>query len=315
MRKRIFGICDTDKSYISAFCSYLNRREAGRFTVMAFSEPEMLESYLYDGRFDLLVVSESFIEASAGSTGDAALPEGATFILAEEKEPCDYMYPAIYKYQSAERIISQVLSAFSGNDVSSRRSGRVRIIGVYSPLGRCGKTSLALAAASRLALRQPTLLISLDDLPGHDELLRHEDNCGLSDLLYRFSACGELDTGMLPESDGGAVVIACADCPEDIRQTDPMLISGLIEALRDLGVYRNIVVDAGCALPDPSAVLKMCREIWMPLPDDAISSAKADAWRMRTKHCTDETVEKIRKIGLWPEGSEAAIAAKLLGME
>ena len=61
-----------------------------------------------------------------------------------------------------------------------------RIIGVYSPVGRCGKTSLALAMGQLLAREEKLLFITLDTFTGFSGLLDEQWKRDLSDLIYYY---------------------------------------------------------------------------------------------------------------------------------
>lgn len=61
-----------------------------------------------------------------------------------------------------------------------------RIIGVYSPIGRCGKTCLALAIGQILAKEEKVLFVTLDTFTGFTGLLNERWKRDLSDLIYYY---------------------------------------------------------------------------------------------------------------------------------
>ena len=60
----------------------------------------------------------------------------------------------------------------------------MEIIGVYSPLGRCLKTSFALALGQILAKDKAVLYLNLEEYSGFEELLGKKFPTNLSDLFY-----------------------------------------------------------------------------------------------------------------------------------
>ena len=65
-------------------------------------------------------------------------------------------YPAVYKYQSSEKVIREVMACYgveNGVDTSPALLPKkeMRIIGIYSPVGRTQKTSFALTMGQILA--------------------------------------------------------------------------------------------------------------------------------------------------------------------
>ena len=63
-------------------------------------------------------------------------------------------YPCVYKYQAADRLLREVMELYGadfedkGYTVLSEKS---RVIGVYSPVNRCLKTSFSLTMAQVLS--------------------------------------------------------------------------------------------------------------------------------------------------------------------
>ena len=64
---------------------------------------------------------------------------------------------------------------------------RSRITGVYSPIGRCGKTSFALTLGQVLAREEKVLYITLEEFSGLSALTGTVYTGGLSDLLYYYT--------------------------------------------------------------------------------------------------------------------------------
>ena len=97
----------------------------------------------------------------------------------------------IYKFQSGDDIIREVMAAYSEipgirpNTAGAMGQSR-RIIGVYSPIGRCGKTCLALAIGQILAKEEKVLFVTLDTFTGFTGLLNERWKRDLSDLIYYY---------------------------------------------------------------------------------------------------------------------------------
>ena len=91
--------------------------------------------------------------------------------MSEETERQMESGKEIYKFQSGDDIIREVMAVYSEipgirpNTAGSVDQSR-RIIGVYSPVGRCGKTCLALAIGQILAKEEKVLFVTLDTFTG-----------------------------------------------------------------------------------------------------------------------------------------------------
>ena len=63
-------------------------------------------------------------------------------------------YPSVYKYQAADSLIREVIGCYCESPEEAGlvvRGRKARILGIYSPIGRCLKTSLALTLGQQLA--------------------------------------------------------------------------------------------------------------------------------------------------------------------
>ena len=66
-------------------------------------------------------------------------------------------------------------------EVSGR--GLAKVLGVYSPVGRCLKTSFALTMGKLLAQEERVLYLNLEEFSGLSVLMKEEYKSDLSDLL------------------------------------------------------------------------------------------------------------------------------------
>lgn len=285
MNKKIFGVCDPDRDYAEVFSHFVDRKEGGRFDVMAFTKPDALREYLSYGGFDILVVSEAFIESGEGmNVPEGEIPARSTYILSEERETCGFVFPSIYKYQSTEKILKQIMQSYDKKRGSMAKKGLpVRITGIYSPVKRCGKTTLSLCLSRILAEKKSVLYLNFEELCG-EAFLRKDSNpdaAGISDVLYRCAL--KEPSGCLSDIEiqnhDGFDYLAAPDCPDDIHSADCSILKFIVEEFSKTGVYREIIIDLGDALAEPEKVLDICDEIIMPVSDDEAGSAKADLWQ------------------------------------
>ena len=77
-------------------------------------------------------------------------------------------YPAVYKYQSSEKVIREVMACYgveNGVDTSPALLPKkeMRIIGIYSPVGRTQKTSFALTMGQILAKERAVLYLNMEN--------------------------------------------------------------------------------------------------------------------------------------------------------
>ena len=65
--------------------------------------------------------------------------------------------------------------------------GLAKVLGVYSPVGRCLKTSFALTIGKLLAQEERVLYLNLEEFSGLSVLMKEEYKSDLSDLLYFYN--------------------------------------------------------------------------------------------------------------------------------
>ncbi len=87
------------------------------------------------------------------------------------------LYPSVYKYQATSDVVREVLACY-GEEKSYLPAAfpvmkkTTEILGVYSPLSRCLKTSFALTLGQILAKKKAVLYLNLEPFAGFEELYK-----------------------------------------------------------------------------------------------------------------------------------------------
>ena len=93
----------------------------------------------------------------------------------------------IYKYQASDQLIAEVMNYYAVEAVpapAAMLKKKVEIIGIYSPVGRSLKTSLALTYGQIRAREHKVLYLNLEEYAGFETLLEEKYEADLADLLY-----------------------------------------------------------------------------------------------------------------------------------
>ena len=105
------------------------------------------------------------------------IKEENVVVLSDEKEEPKSPYKCIYKYQSAESVIKEVMEYYTEKTqvpfCSDARQG-MKIVGIYSPSEICANCLFALAAAQILGEEKRVLYISMEDFAGLEQLFLRE---------------------------------------------------------------------------------------------------------------------------------------------
>ncbi len=304
--EKILAVYDVDAGYAQRFAEVVNRKEKTPFTVVPFTSAELLREYAGKHRIEILLVSASVPKEQIERIGAGAvvtLSDGEMVSSPEEE------YPTVYKYQSADSLIREVMAKYcdrSEEEIYVMLGRRAKVLGVYSPVGRCSKTSLALILGQQLAREGKTLYVSFEEFSGLEQLIGGESGSDLSDVLY-FLRQGSLDavrlrslTGVWKDMD----YIAPVRYPEDLEQLSGEEAADLIGKLASESGYEYVIADVGRPGRNLVPVLDCCDVIYMPVKEDEVSAAKLREFFDYLKTAGREDLEeRIRRLRLPHGGS------------
>ena len=273
--KKVMAVYDTDPFYAERFADFINRREKIPMAVMAFTSMERLKKYGETHDIEILLVSS---QADKKAVED--IKAAQVVVLSDgSPESGEEDYPAVYKYQSSDKIIREVMACY-GEEAALGDPyplmGTAKILCVYSPVNRCQKTSFALTLGQILAEEDRTLYINLEDFSGMSALMNEMFTGSISDLLYyyRQGQCSWARLSSMIYTWGDLDYIPPARYPEDLSQTEGTYLAGFLSDLAKTSVYRMIVVDAGQSGKTAVDIMEVCDVVYMPVPEDFISQAK-----------------------------------------
>lgn len=157
------------------------------------------------------------------------------------------------------------------------------VITVYSPVNRCGKTSLAVILTELLNQREQALMVCMDHYSG---IFSGEDQ-NLSELIYHLSGGNNLRTEETVFTDfteyedyvkiwEGLSYISVPKTVSDLAQISSDHLCRLIDMLKYRSRYRYLVMDLSEGMENIHKVLEQSDCIFMPVLDDCISRCKIE---------------------------------------
>ncbi len=299
MARRVMAVYDVDPFYADRFAEFVNQKEKVPFTVMAFTTMERLKSYGADHRIALLLISSAVAKEEIEKVGAeqvVTLADGEV-IAAEDQ------YPSVYKYQATDNIMREVMACYCAKpeEPVMAAKGNGRIIGVYSPINRCLKTSFALTLGQLMSRDCKTLYISLEDCSGFSRMTGEEYKTDLSDLLYYYSqgSYSWVRLGSVIYSWGDLDYVPPVRYPEDLCQITAEQMADLVSRIARESAYEWLIVDLGQFGRKSVEILELCDVIYMPVKDDCMSVAKVEEFLEYVERSGHEQLkEKIRKLKL-----------------
>lgn len=300
MRKNKFAVCDLEASYACSLMDYLNEKKNTPFEVQAFTSVESLIDFAKDNPLEILLIS-----TKAMCSEIKELPIGRIIILSEGESLKDLEeYPFVYKYQSSDSLIAEVMEHYAVGSpqlqLMPSALKKTQVYGIYSPVGRSGKTSFALTLGEILAEKKQVLYINLEEYAGFDELFGETCRTDLSDLIY-FARQKE---GTLVYKLNAVIqnfhelsYIPPALSLMDVRDVTGEEWLSFLQEIINYCEYDVILLDLGGHVDELFQILKCCDRIYMPVFDDIFSEAKIKQFEklIQILDCGD-IMNKTRKI-------------------
>ena len=267
-----FGVCHEDYHYVVNLMEYVNSSRESQIAFVAFSSMSAVQDYLKSNYLDGLLIGEEI------KLSEEQLEEYDRLAIMALLEEQQMDQAGIYKYQSGDGIVRDILGRLNVNVNPFPVKGK-QLCAVYSPEGRCGKTSLA----KGLGVKYPgSLCFSFEEF-GVRESMGEE-------ILYLIKVKSNKLYQLiekLPFNDHGFKEIKGILSYMDIRQLDIDNMTWLKEQLLIGGGYERVIFDIGAGALSDLNVLKVMDRIYVPVLEG--DSVKLQAFRelLRSKEYID----------------------------
>ncbi len=185
MAKYQLAIADPDEGYCNRFLNYLAENENGRVKANYITNESYLAEYIGKEKTDILLINQGFYREEQDYTNAKTV-----IILSEGRSTVDLEHRHfVHKYQTGDALVDEILHIFEEENPMERyvekKRGKCGIIGVYSPVTKCGKTTCSLVMAKALARSGKNVLyLNLEDYPSTEVYLPSAEPNGMSDVLY-----------------------------------------------------------------------------------------------------------------------------------
>lgn len=241
MRMLRIGILDDEREYVENLSAYLGRFGKGRWMTAAFTDREIVRSYLKGKRLDL--IASTSVEELKKLQEEYS---GLTFLwLSDQREvkKKDISFQFVYRFQSAKVIGAAIENMVNQAQMSGYREKAM--VAVYSPVGRCGKTTMALRVAENESYGR-WLYIGMEDYSSfplqQESTDMAEDTAAADNFIYYLKEHQAEKLLALMEKSAGK--IASGWSVFDRRQINTEDMAWLKNVLRDSG-YHGMVCDFG----------------------------------------------------------------------
>lgn len=282
MNNGLIAIMDSEEEYAIRLADYFRIKSGLNYTIQVFTDFYSFLEYDKKNVTDILIVSELFgdyLQDLKNTRQIYILSEGTVDISLKE-------YSAIYKYQSSENIIREVMTNYAATALPENgffvKEKKSRIIGVYSPVKRCGKSTFSLFLGYALKKKGRTLFISLEEYSSLSFFTGADYVGNLSDLIYFYKQTPyNLDKKIisLAHNYNGLEFIPPVNFPSDLRFLNGTQWCEFFNLISDYGLYDNIIIDISDSISGIEDVLSISDILYFPVMDDLLSQAKIDNFK------------------------------------
>lgn len=308
------AIADKNEEYLERLVSVLE--EYKDLNLSVYTDRSSLETALTSRTFDILLFEPELYDGQTALKKDTL----AVMLWDEDKgipSTCRD-FRKINKYQRISSIYKQVLELYSEicQDVGEL-IGRRPVVSVafYSPVGGCGKTTLALTAASKLAMRGfKTFYINFEDIASEDCYLPQTAEKGISELA------GFLGSGinfpmklqsLLQTKMDNLFYLKHFDSPNDIYEMTEQEIGELLTEISRSGLFEYIVVDMGVSMDAKTmSIFEQMQKIVLVEKPDSIAVQKIKCFMAQT-HVLNAYGQKMVRVLNFDNGRGADINSRI----
>ncbi len=311
MNERNLVICDREIRYATGLGENISSRDDLAVKVYVCSSLDKVVELSESKTIHLFVVEEGYTydeRSQIEAEQVFVLGRGRVADLGEEECP-------IWKYQCADEIIREIFEVYvdktKENVIRSVRKERARLVAVYSPIHRIGKTTFALALGKECAIKKRVLYLNLEEYASIDG----EAGLNLGDILYYMKqGNGNLGIRLQAAVRKNEELNYLAPIPilQDMKEVSENEWEMLISELVKNSIYDLIILDMSESVQGIYRILERCDRIYMPVSEDRISQSKLKQYDENVKQLKLEKIERITCRFVMPEQVEeyAKIRAK-----
>lgn len=278
MKSKNLVVCDTEEEYAKALAMFFMRKKELMLQVHVCSSVSHAEDLGEKIRTDILLVADEY----AGKVQEKVKAEKVFVLSTGDRIKESVQFPVLYKYQSGEQMLSVIIrecaEIFESGDMLQSISGnkKKKIIGVFSPVHRIGKTAYALKHGEQLAESENVLYLNLEIFAG---LGGHFQQGGqtMADVLY-YARQEKANLGLvlstLVHHRGNLDYVQPVPVSEDMKEIRGSEWAMLMKKILEQSIYETLILDISDGIPELYALLKICTEIHLPVLEDEYSRAK-----------------------------------------
>jgi len=300
-------IADIDEAYVRGLVSYVNLYHSTTFNVSCFTKQDAYLSYMeQQPSVDVLLAGPEFYEIPAVLSNirqRVMLSQGP---LHEEPQG----RPVINRFNTGEKLIGELVHIYSRLDPEetgfSNDQRDTSFIGVYSPSGGAGKTTIATSLAIQCReLGMKAFYLNLEAVSSTAMFFKPGSSRSLSYVFYYLKEKSNnlpfrMEGIKITDPESGVDYFSPPESPMEYEELEPDELAALLQGIRGMNSYDYVFIDMPSVIDKKSLkILGLCdRVILLELQEQA-------------SHIKKEIL--LKELARHTSGSAATITERLVG--
>lgn len=298
MKRKQIVICDSNEVYARRLQDYMSQHKMMGCKPEFYTDGKRFLEYVQGLNAPVCIVSEDWLGQDDFRTTLEKCAE-QIFILSETDTGADN---SIYRYRSADDFMKCLYE--SGNIKEYFKSDgmgikHTKLIGVYTPIGRCLQTSFSLVLGQMLASKHKVLYLNFESYSGFTQMMQKNFSADMADLLYflkNLSQDFSQQFTNMKENINGLDYIPPAFSYMDISQVLPDEWVRFLTALEELGEYEYIILDLTDYVQGLYQILRSCTYVYTITRNEGMALSKLEHYENVLRELSYEDVlEKTKK--------------------
>ena len=302
----ILAVCDSETEYAYQLAAYLSHKKRFPCRIQLFTSEKTLKEYSINHPISIALIAEKNF-----SKDTVSFPIGHIVILGEDLQKKYEDIKVLHKYQSSEQMIKELLDWAAAEGIigrTDRGSKELKLIGIYSPTGKCLKTSFSFVLGQLLSKKYKVLYLNMESYSGLGKLLQKEFKTDMSELIYYLQNSKEkfiYRMGSITEQVGELDILPPFDSFLDFISVSGEEWIQLFQEIEKGSDYEYLILDLSDAVQGLFDILRLCDVVYTLSREDGFSMAKItqyeevlkksnyeDIWK-KTKHCTVPDIKNL----------------------
>lgn len=292
------GIADSNKDYVARIGKVLSGYD--EVEIYSYTDKANLPELLASVKLDVLLISPDMYFADCDSF--VKLP----IILVDESGTVDPELAQIGKVQKYQRIsnvyksVIEQYASVSGVTGSDKSIG-AKVIAFWSPVGGAGKTTAAMATATKLAsIGKETLYLNLEMYPSDSIFFEDKLGRGIRELAAEINNNINFEMkiqGIKQDKQPHLHYVASFDKFADFDATTTEELTRLVDVLATYGHFDYVIVDLDSSSCSKNAeLLKIADQVVLVQSSDVFSAKKIQSYYSAVEIAGDFELNKCISI-------------------